>query len=408
MWRRLLYGSLVVLTDHERRLVLDANLWYSLALDLCTGVGARMERMDLVSNNEGRNHKTLVQKLMAARPKSLCIVSPFLSQDMHSMLSEFDFSGVQEFVLITTFKKNDREQLHKPFQLRDVYRFFDESFPDIKVEMHINNSLHGKLYFFDFPDESRMIISSANFTRNGFENNSEWGLMVFSPEIIQQAREEVGADIDYEQLTRLQVRKACDHASLYREKNLGWVTEPDPVEIDILKYVASSEDAANVSPRYYLKPIGHTEERIWKDERRDFSDKVQPLHFSTARRPTGIKKGDYLITTAIGAGSLLSYFRVTGTPEWVTDEELKIRPGEERWRWYLEAENLSRTFGGSWWEYDLLRNELSDEFNRLYPGVSVTKAGGFNLRSINYGSDKLELTPEFGRFLIERIDAALA
>lgn len=360
--------------------------------------------MKLVSNNTNQTHLDELKCLCLLRPKTIVFVSPFLASEMTSLLGEFDFTYIEEFVLITTFKTNDKEQLTKPFQLRDLYTFFDERYPSIKVMVHVNNSLHGKLYFFDFMPEEKLLLSSANFTRNGLENNSEWGLLVSDKETIQQAKEEVFADLDQEQLTKLQVSKACEHAKWYIENNPQWVKEEEPVELNILKYVTASEDSTNTDPKYYLKPLGHTDERIWKDDQRDFSDKYQKQHFSSARQPIRVRKGDYLITTAIGAGSLLSYFRVTGTPEWVTDEELAKSPRLERWRWYLESENMSRDFGAKWWEFDLLRNELSDEFNDLYPDVCVTKAGGFNLKSINYGSDKLELTPEFGKFLIEKIE----
>jgi len=359
--------------------------------------------MKLISNNTDKTHLNQLKELLDLKPKAAIFVSPFLANKIFSLLREFDFTGVEKFILITTFKTNDKEQLTKPFQLRDLYTFFDENHPNIKVLIHVNNSLHGKLYFFNFQVEQQLLVSSANFTRNGLENNSEWGLLVSDEETIHQAKEEVFADLDQEQLTKLQVTKACDQAKWYIEKNPQWVKKEEPVELNILKYVTASEDSTNTDPKYYLKPLGHTEDRIWKDDQRDFSDKYQKQHFSSSRQPIRVRKGDYLITSAIGAGSLLSYFRVTGTPEWVTDAELAKRPRLERWRWYLESENMSRDFGAKWWEFDLLRNELSDEFNNLYPDVCVTKAGGFNLKSINYGSDKLELTPEFGKFLIDKI-----
>ncbi|MBF4308100.1 hypothetical protein, partial [Vibrio anguillarum] len=104
-----------------------------------------------------------------------------------------------------------------------------------------------------------------------------------------------------------------------------------------------------------LKPIGTRDDPVLLEERQDFSDLHQNLHFSK-KKPKGVSKGDVIITAGVGSGSLLSYFKVTGSLFHVTDEEIKQEAWKERWPWYMEGQNRSCDFGGSWWEHDIKRN----------------------------------------------------
>jgi hypothetical protein len=74
----------------------------------------------------------------------------------------------------------------------------------------------------------------------------------------------------------------------------------------------------------------------------------------------------------------------------------------------MEGRNLSSQFGGQWWIYNIQRKDALDEFIKLYPGVPVTFAGGFSLGALNYGSDKVKITKEFGDFLISKIEGAVS
>lgn len=360
--------------------------------------------MQLISNSLESSHLEHLKRLLYDKYESITWVSPFLAADISSLLGELDFSRVKIVTFITTLKTNDFEQLSKPYQLRDIYEFFKINYPKIKIAIHINNSLHGKLYFFSSEKESKLLLSSANFTRNGLSNNSEWGVLVDNIDVVEQAKEEVFADIDIEQLTELQVRKACQHADHYISNNPELIPNSINYDLDILHYVANSEDPSNTDPKYFIKPIGHTGEKLLKEDKREFSDKYQQQHFSTKKRPKSVRKGDYLITTAIGAGSILSFYRVTGVPEWVSDEEVEQDPKLKRWRWYIESENLSREFGAIWWEHDITRNSAVEEFKSSNPQVPITNAGGYTLNSLNRGSDKIQLSKEFGRFLIGKIE----
>ncbi|WP_111806826.1 phospholipase D family protein [Aeromonas allosaccharophila] len=330
----------------------------------------------------------------------LIIVSPYLADDMKSFLSNFDFSSIQKIELITTFKPRDIEQIRKPFQLRDFYNFFDEKHPSISTKVHIDNNLHGKLYF-SLGRRKELILTSGNFTPNGFFHNHEWGVLITDTEVIYDALNQVYELIEFQDVTRFQVERACQFADVYLGKNPHWLIN-EKIDYDILSSVYSDSDSNNNDPKYYLKPIGHKEAPITLEERRDFSDLHQNLHFSK-KKPKGIKKGDVIITTAVGAGSLLSYFKVTSGLRSVTESQIKNNPWMERWPWYLEGKNNSVNFGGKWWEHNLRRQDMLSEFNTKYPGQPVTSAGGLTLGTINMGSDKVQLSELFAKFLISKI-----
>ena len=74
------------------------------------------------------------------------IISPFLAKNINQLLSEFSFNATQLIELITTFKPSDPEQLTKPKILKDFFEHFRNNHSNVKVKIHIDNQLHGKIY----------------------------------------------------------------------------------------------------------------------------------------------------------------------------------------------------------------------------------------------------------------------
>ena len=250
-----------------------------------------------------------------------------------------------------------------------------------------------------------MIVSSANFTRNGLSNNHEWGLATSDDEIIDYVITDLFESIEYQDVTYTQIKRACLFADQYARDNPEWKKKPD-IFSDILESVYSVDDKSNTNPQYFLKPVGVTESPILIEDERDFSNIHENLHFSK-KKPKGVRKGDVLITVAVTAGSLLSYYKVTGGLQEVNQEEIAREPWKERWPWYMEGRNLSPKFGEKWWIYNIQRKDVLSEFLQRNPGVPVTSAGGFSLGALNYGGDKVKITKEFGNFLISKIDNAV-
>ncbi len=361
--------------------------------------------MKITSNITGSHHHDL-QELIAQGGDRLLITSPFLASDMSNFLEGFHFNAIKCIELVTTFKANDPEQLTKPKQLLDFLEYFQTKNPKVKAKVHIDNSLHGKIYALTADHEHQAIITSANFTNNGLHHNHEWGVLTPHSEHLDNLIDEIYEAIEFRELTLTQLRKAVMFAEQYSSQK-AWETKQPSADIDILPRVYSSESDSDKEPLYFLKPIGTRDDPVLLEERQDFSDLHQNLHFSK-KKPKGVSKGDVIITAGVGSGSLLSYFKVTGSLFHVTDEEIKQEAWKERWPWYMEGQNRSCNFGGSWWEHDIKRNTALEEFRQLYPETPVTKSGNFTLGTLNFGNDKVQITKEFGDFLISKIEGSIA
>lgn len=272
------------------------------------------------------------------------------------------------------------------------------------MKLHIDNHLHGKLYLTITNSIRTLILTSANFTRNGLCNNHEWGLAVNEGSVIDELINDLFESIEYQDVTYTQVKRACLFAEQYKREHPEWTKKPN-ISSDILESVYSVENTSNTNPKYFLKPVGVTESPILLKDQRDFSDLHQNLHFSK-KKPKGVRKGDVLITVAVTAGSLLSYFKITGGLQEVTKDEILRDEWKERWPWYMEGRNLSPDFGSQWWTHNIQRRDMLNEFLEIYPGVPVTYAGGFTLGTLNYGGDKVRITKDFGDFLISKIGEA--
>lgn len=365
-----------------------------------------MSVLRLISNSEDGDHLSELKKLISGNTDRLVIASPFLASDIASLLQEFSFENIRKFDLITTFKPKDPEQLTKPFVIRDLFEYFSENYPHTKLKIHVDNALHGKIYIASHNDYQEIIISSANFTRNGLINNHEWGLAINNSETIDAITTELFDCIEYQDITYVQIRKACLFADQYNRDHPDWGKKSD-IYSDILDSVYSFEDESNTNPQYFLKPVGVSELPILLEDEQEFIDLHENLHFSK-KKPKGVRKGDVLITVAVTAGSLLSYYKVTGGLQEVSQEEIAKDQWAKRWPWYMEGRNLSPQFGGEWWVHNIQRRDALNEFLTNYPGVPVTSAGGFTLGALNYGSDKIKITKEFGDFLISKIEGAIS
>lgn len=357
--------------------------------------------MKIISNLSS-SHGAAVSELLCDSYDELFLVSPFLANDFQTLFGKEDFSAVRKVTLITTLKKNDQDQLTKPTSLKSFYKLMANQCPKATVKIHIDNSLHGKIYIFKKDSYLKAIVTSANLTKSGFYNNHEWGLLIDDSNEIIQLENEVLESIDYPDITESLVDRLLMFSDQYQRDNPEWTKVNKPTS-DILDDVYYQGQKNNKEPKYYLKPIGVSENPIWKDSKRDFSAVHQNLDFS--KKGTGaIRAGDIVITTAVGCGCLLSYFQITGSAKVATEDEKQEDPWKERWPWHIEGRNLSVVYGRSWWEYDLERQSLLNTFTKQYPNEPVTTAGGKTLGTLNFGSDKVEITKDFADFLISKID----
>lgn len=357
--------------------------------------------MEILSNISGSHHKR-IKALIKQGGDRLIITSPFLASDMLDFLKGFDFHSLKSVELVTTFKRQDPEQLTKPKQLLDLQQYFKVHHPSVKVKIHVDNDLHGKTYVLTNQNEHSAIITSANFTHNGLEKNHEWGVYLSHSDQLSNLVDEIFDAIEYSDLTVTQLEEAVEIAKKYQSEKAREVNIPN-YKIDILSIVYFSEETPDKEPRYFLKPIGTSDDPVLQKEQTDYSELRQNLHFFQ-KGPKSVKQGDIVITTGIGCGALLSYFKVTGSLLRVSDEDVTNEPWKGRWPWYVEGRNQSPNFGGAWWKYNIKRSDAVEEFLQCYPQIPVTNSGKFSLGALNYGKDRVQITKEFGEFLISKIE----
>ncbi len=149
-----------------------------------------------------------------------------------------------------------------------------------------------------------------------------------------------------------------------------------------------------------MKPIGVTDSPV--EEGRLFNELETMLNFSKLR-PTGVKPNNILIAYEVGTTKILAIYRVTSFPEHVTEEQIQETDWFERWPWYVTGHNLTPNFGSNWWTHNLYINTLKDEYLTANPDEPITAVGGPTLGALNFGKDKLKLSPDFARFIIDQV-----
>ncbi|WP_368232762.1 phospholipase D family protein [Aeromonas sp. s3] len=168
----------------------------------------------MLLSNENNLQVEHLKDIIKSCDERVVIISPYLAEDMKSFLNNFDFSSVKKVELITTFKPKDLEQITKPFQLKDFYHFFHARYPKINVKVHVDNNLHGKLYF-SLGKTRKLILTSGNFTSNGLFHNHEWGILITDNDLIEEALNQAFDLIDFPDVTNFQIERACLFADVY-------------------------------------------------------------------------------------------------------------------------------------------------------------------------------------------------
>ncbi len=184
-----------------------------------------------------------------------------------------------------------------------------------------------------------------------------------------------------------------------KSKNEELICEARAAFLDSLYYIPKVEFKSNIN-HYWLKPEGVTGFPI--KEGTLYASNKKSLHFSD-RKPKGVKINDTLIVYGVGTTKILSIFKCISFPNYASKSQISKTPWKKRWPWYVEAKNLSRIFGAKWWHYDFQINKLKDKFLAKFPNENITFAGSKSLGSLNYGNDKVKLSPKFAKFIIAEI-----
>jgi len=355
--------------------------------------------VSIINNlNIQNNHNIIIQKRFN-ESTDVMIASPFLMNDFNEFLYDLSLDKLKSITLVTTLKPRDKDQIHKVYSLISLKDFCDKN-KNIKLKILINNYLHGKVYLFKNDKEYISgIISSANFTDSGLSRNHEWGIELKDKNILTDIEKDVFEIPEFYELEEDDLINFLYRIDEYLENNPKVPNEK--IGLDLNKSISKHNKLEYVDDKnYWLKPIGVSENPI--PDGKLFDKPIEQLDFSK-RRPSGVVIGDIIIAYGVGNGKILSIYEVRTTPRYATENEIKIDPYKERWPWSVEGINLTQIYGRNWWLHNLYITNLKDEFNNSYSDYAITYRGGKTLGALNFGSDKIRLSIEFAKYIIEKV-----
>ena len=150
--------------------------------------------------------------------------------------------------------------------------------------------------------------------------------------------------------------------------------------------------------QHWLKPQGIPDVPV--NEHEAFAGARYRIGF--AKAPRAVEVGDILIVYRIGISAVLYAGEAVKPWRQATADEIRQEPWRERWRWVVEVQNLSPEFGREWARHRLKPFTLAREYTNLNP-ADLQRLG-----TINFGNDKKALSAPFARYILTRMDSALA
>ncbi|MDX8571477.1 NgoFVII family restriction endonuclease [Elizabethkingia sp. HX QKY] len=355
----------------------------------------------IINNLSGTNNHSIRLKELFEDSDTITITSPFLMTDFTDFFGEIDFSQHKKIHLITTLSPKSFDQIKKISSLVSFIEFPSVKEQKVDSQISINNKLHGKIYIFKKNDNYiSAIISSANFTGSGLSRNHEWGIEISNQDEIKNLEATILGSIEYSNLSFDDIYRMHNATTDFLAKQPE--TEKRDIDLKLTDLLTSPNWTTQLSDniKFWLKPIGVTENPVTED--RLFNSLEDKLNFSKLR-PNGVKPNDILIAYGVGTSKILSIYRVTSFPKSATQEEIAQDSWMQRWPWHVKADNLTPEFGSTWPTHNLWINSLKNEFLAINPNEAITAVGGKTLGALNFGKDKLMLSPGFAKFMIDKV-----
>lgn len=344
--------------------------------------------MDHIIENLSNTHISAV-KLLLSRSDQAIIISPFISVDAVRMV-EKNLARLNSLTLVTTFKRDDYDQVKKIPVLRSLFSISEER--SMALSVKVDNKLHGKIYIgIKRGQYIGAIVTSANFTSSGLKTNHEWGYCIEdSNEIrlmVEQVLQNTECDIDKEALATME--KAIIDSGLSDK-----MVRPK-VDMDLLDLVRPSHISYGDKITFWLKPLGTIENPVAPDVRFDYN----PFRMTFARGVNSIKEGDVIIAYAVKLRKILSVFTATsdkGPIEHFENER------DKRWPYYVMCDNRATQFGANWSKMNLSLDSLSKSFLNSHP-QSFLHHESKTLSVFQWGLDRLRISREFAEYIIDEV-----
>jgi len=264
---------------------------------------------------------------------SLKIISPFVSEYFFQKIkSEFSLSNIE---LITRFSLPDFA--NGVSKLEALKLLIDNNAIIFGIK-----DLHSKVYIFD---DNRAIISSANLTRNGLNNNFECGILLNS-------RKEIENLLGY--FNKL---KNIAHNNIFNNQKYElWKEKIKNCEIINTPQISledfGSIEVGNIDPNrtYYIKFLGtnNAREPLTSSSKEELNRSLchYACGFNIKKRPRQINEGDIIYLARMtkepndysifGKAVAIKY---KDNRDFATENEIKQRPWKKDWPVYLRLKN---------------------------------------------------------------------
>lgn len=274
--------------------------------------------------------------------------------------------------------------------LTDICEFNNFNTETIKAFYKIGKikhllGLHAKIFIFD----NYCLITSANLTNTAFSKRYEIGIF------LDEDNSERTISV-FENWWKKSDDVTLDNLRIFSNKKFNSTEESIGSKFPTIWNLPEAPQEIN----YWLKPVGATESPI--TEERLFNKIIEDLHFSKIE-PKGVKIGDILIAYGIGAGRILSVYKVISLPMKVSSEDIEEEEWMKRWPWYVTAKNLTKKFGEEWSQHNLYANKMCENYLNANPNGFITKVKGKTLGALNYHADKIKLDHDFAKYIIKKI-----
>lgn len=342
--------------------------------------------MFIIDNITGNNHFAEIKRISSTSDE-MTIVSPFCFGNFEDFYGSIANSGIKTIKLITTLKPD--EIISK---IESILSFKKEAARyNMKSSIFINNHLHGKVYLFKNKGvNTTAIITSANITHHGLVYNHEWGCCFSDKNIIDKLEKTIIATQEYE-LTEKIIPQILKKVEEYKKEHaIPNIIKPY-INIDDILIPHRFNINTDYSTNIFIKPIGSSNNKIYDG---DYSQEKE--QYFSRKRPIAIRKNDYLIAYAVGAGKIISIFRVT------SDSPLHTGETDNRWPWYVEVENITPILGTIWHTKELYLTTIAKDYINTTHSI-LTNNGGTTLGGLQRGCDKIKLNYDFGTYLFSLI-----
>ena len=344
--------------------------------------------MRVVNNCRG-NHIEEVKDLLANSNKAL-IASPFISLTVIDKMKNWLTFGFQELTLITTLKEKDPDQLRKVPVLMELFRL--KKTRGFHLTVKIDNKLHGKVYIGKRDSNyTGAIVTSANFTDNGLENNHEWGIFFNDQKEISNMHQQIVKDASLE-LTEKDLMKMKQ----WIDDNPKEDVKSPSIDVSFIDMIEKTI-VNKASLTYWLKPLGRDHKPV--PDTAFYGDARHLITFSKKGRPNGIKEGHVVIAYSIITMQLISVFVASNDRGQLVEFSV---PGDEQWQYYIWCKNKTPQYGANWPQINLTLHTIREEFLRQQSTATVLPSGN-KLKALQWGSDHVRATPEFGEFVVSKM-----